>query len=218
MSVSAIERLRQELRAARQAVEDCTGDFMEKYRLQEAAQDAEARLERFIDASRIIPSRYREAAIETPLPDGSLYLTGPAGTGKTHAAAATALDALLANSRAVQWINVPSLLASLRASFNTGEAMPTPAEMVRYSDLVVLDDLGAERPTEWAREVLYALINEIYEREVRVIITSNVPPAKLKDALGDRVVSRLAETCTVVTFTGPDRRRQIAAERAKRDE
>lgn len=216
--MSAVERLRQDVRDARQAVEDCTGDLMDKYRLQEAALDAEARLERFIDASRIVPTRYREAAIETPLPDGSLYLTGPAGTGKTHAAAATALDTLLANSRGVQWFNTSSLLASIRASFNTGEAMPTPAQMVQCRELVVLDDLGAERPTDWARETIYALINEVYEREVRVIITSNVPPAKLKDALGDRVVSRLAEMCRVIAFTGPDRRRQVAAERAKRDE
>lgn len=152
-----------------------------------------------------IPKRYRHAVTECALLDGSLYLLGKAGTGKTFAAASEAIRAAERGER-IAWLNVPSWLAEHKASYNGGP-QPRSAEEVSRTDVLILDDLGAERPTDWARESLFVLVNRAYEESVRIIVTSNVQPSALVKSLGERIVSRLMHECQVVRFDGPDRRR-----------
>jgi DNA replication protein DnaC len=71
----------------------------------------------------------------------------------------------------------------------------------------VLDDLGAEKPSEWTCEKLLELVDERYVQARPTIVTSNLPPNKLSTHVGERVASRLAEMCTVVPVVGQDRRR-----------
>ena len=162
----------------------------------------------------VLPPRYRDAEIDTPLPAGSCYLVGKTGVGKTHAAAATAL-AVGAEAGNVLWPNITAFLAAVKEGYNEGDRMPPPEELVDGVQLVVLDDLGAERLTDWSRGELYHLVNVIYESQVRLIVTSNVTPDELVRTLGQRCVSRLVEECQIVTLDGPDHRKAKAAERMK---
>ncbi len=77
--------------------------------------------------------------------------------------------------------------------------------------LLLLDDLGAAKTSEWTEELTYRLINHRYEHMLPTLITTNLPTAELRTALGDRVASRLAEMTERVVLTGPDRRRTAPA-------
>lgn len=81
-------------------------------------------------------------------------------------------------------------------------------EFERYSraSLLVLDDLGAAKTTEWTEEINYRLVNYRYERDLPTLITSNVPPKQLGAAMGERVASRLIEMTSRVILAEADRR------------
>lgn len=79
------------------------------------------------------------------------------------------------------------------------------------SPLLLLDDLGAAKTSEWTEELTYRLINHRYEHLLPTLITTNLPTAELRTTLGDRVASRLAEMTDRVVLTGPDRRRHHPA-------
>ena len=86
-------------------------------------------------------------------------------------------------------------------------------ERLATVDLLHLDDLGAEKQTEWVIEQLYAVVNERYERQRALIVTSNVEPDDLEKQLGPRVVSRLVEMCgDPVMLFDDDRRMRVSAD------
>ncbi len=159
----------------------------------------------------VVPVRFREASTELPFPEQGLYLWGPVGVGKTHTAAGLALVGIEAGLKC-RWITGSSWLAAIRASFNGGPAPQTPEEL-GDCDLLVIDDLGAEKASEWAVEQLYTLVNLAYEADAQLIVTSNLRLRDLDKRLGQRVTSRLAEVCEVVHMEGPDRRLIEAAKR-----
>ncbi len=80
--------------------------------------------------------------------------------------------------------------------------------------LLLLDDLGSAKASEWVEEITYRLINERYNGLRPTIFTSNLPATApkgqgpdLTSVLGDRIVSRLAEMTTIIPIVGADRRR-----------
>jgi DNA replication protein DnaC len=77
--------------------------------------------------------------------------------------------------------------------------------------LLILDDLGAARTSEWVEEITYRLINRRYNLMLPTLITTNLAMGDLRAQLGDRVASRLAEMTTRVTFAPVDRRRHRPA-------
>jgi DNA replication protein DnaC len=77
----------------------------------------------------------------------------------------------------------------------------------KYDGLVILDDVGAERATEWVEETLYGIINTRYEKELATIFTSNCSDEQLRDKLGGRILSRIFGMTEKVIVTGPDGRR-----------
>jgi DNA replication protein DnaC len=106
----------------------------------------------------------------------------------------------------VDWLAVtaPDLYAQLRPR----DGIDGESEFRRFADvpLLLLDDLGAAKNSEWTEEINYRLIGHRYAAMLPCLITSNVPVAQLKAILGDRVASRLREMCQFVALTGPDRR------------
>jgi DNA replication protein DnaC len=109
-----------------------------------------------------------------------LFLAGPAGTGKTHAATAVAFRYLAERGGQVAWWSVPSLLDALRPG-QAGD-VETTWQRVRAADLLVLDDLAHTRPTEWAVERMWMLADARVGAELRTVITTN---ATWDDLTGD---------------------------------
>jgi DNA replication protein DnaC len=150
----------------------------------------------------------------------SLLLWGPTGTGKTHQAYG-AIRALTAAGCATRWD------ASTAADLY-GQMRPRPGIDVEYQlrkivrvPLLLLDDLGAAKSSEWTEELTFRLLNWRCQNRLPTLITTNLPPVRepgmprevrvLRDMVGDRVLSRLSGMCEPVAFTGHDRRFANAA-------
>ena len=146
-------------------------------------------------------------AIDAWVDDGArsnLVILGPVGTGKTHAAIGAARALHFTGKRIAFWPVVELLDALRPGASELGARDPATA---RESAILILDDLGAERPTDWTAERLYALVNRRWLEELPIIVTSNLEPEDLRAAVGDRLYSRLAHDAVAVRFSGGDRRR-----------
>lgn len=125
-------------------------------------------------------------------PQGWLFLHGGVGVGKTHLAVAIALHAMEQRGLSVLFAVVPDLLDHLRSTFdpNAPVGYDKRFEDVRTAGLLVLDDLGTENATPWAKEKLYQIFNYRYNEHLPTVITSN----HNFDRIEDRVLSRLLDT------------------------
>jgi len=122
-------------------------------------------------------------------PHGWLVLPGETGAGKTHLAFAIAAQAL-ADGRAVYAASAPDLLNRLRAAY-AEERFEADLAAIGGVELLVLDDLGAERRTEWSVETLYQIVNHRYAKRLPLVATTN---CRLDQAGADqRGGSRLRE-------------------------
>ncbi|MFI1577633.1 ATP-binding protein [Embleya sp. NPDC020630] len=142
----------------------------------------------------------------------TLLIGGTTGTGKTHNAFG-ALRRLIASGCATRWTayNQPDLHAHLRPRKDADNEREFLA--IANSPLLILDDLGAAKPSEWTEELIYRLINRRYEHMLPTLITTNLRFDHLGSYLGDRIASRLIEMSTEVHLTGEDLRRAIRAQR-----
>jgi DNA replication protein DnaC len=77
-------------------------------------------------------------------------------------------------------------------------------------DLLHVDDVGAEKTSEWVLEQLYAIVNARYEEQRSVVITTNLENDALTEQITARTVSRLEEMCTLLPLYGEDARRFVA--------
>lgn len=172
------------------------------------------------------PRRYQQAAathpqvtawadrvIADPATAGILLLTGPFGTGKTHQAygalrriAEAGIDhfAMIATT-------APDMYALLRPG-GSDQGIQHEIKRLGRIPLLLVDDLGTEKISEFTEEATYRLLNERYNECRPMIITTNLPARAtgqldLVDKLGERIVSRLSQIATVVPIEGADRRR-----------
>jgi DNA replication protein DnaC len=142
-----------------------------------------------------------------------LWLFGETGTGKTTLAMLISKAALEAG-RSVAIYSLPKLLARIRRTYDSepgGDSYLSFFERLTAVDLLHIDDLGAEKRSDWVLEQLYALINERYEDQRSVLVTTNLPHHELEEQIGSRTVSRLTEMCDEVELRGHDRRYGRAA-------
>lgn len=144
-----------------------------------------------------------------------LFITGNVGSGKTHLLAAI-IDwiARMTTRRAYRvwiiFITSVDLLALIKYTFdrknkddnNTEELM----SKLEDCDLLIIDDLGTEKTTDWASELFYKIIDSRYSNLKSTIITANLTDQELKEKLSERLISRIYEMCKGIKLTGKDYR------------
>jgi DNA replication protein DnaC len=179
--------------------------------------------------SAVIPRRYRDAAfdrypvteihpevvaatrrfamrIDDHLDAGrGLWFTGDVGTGKTTLAMLVSKAALEAG-RSVAIYSLPRLLNEIRDGHRAERSHVDLLDRLTAVDLLHLDDVGAERSTDWVLEELYSIVNARYEDQRSMVITTNLGQVALCEQISERTVSRLTEMCDVLPLLGEDRR------------
>lgn len=137
-----------------------------------------------------------------------LRLWGNYGTGKTHLITAI-VNNLLTKNVPCMFVVVPELLEYLRQGIKNEDTAQTATELISMAkkvDVLVLDDLGAEKPSNWVKEQLFILINARYENQLTTLITTNLSTAELVEQIGQRIVSRVVEMTDTVKINTDDYR------------
>jgi DNA replication protein DnaC len=176
----------------------CTCKLEERRRRQQANLRAFSDLSAFRDltfdlfdpAARGTREAYEAAYSFARNPDNWIVFVGPYGCGKTHLAAAIANYALHAKQMGPIFAVVPDLLDHLRTTFgpDTETSYDQRFNAIRTADLLILDDLGTENATPWAREKLFQIINYRYNERAPTVVTTND-----LDRVDGRIYSRLCD-------------------------
>ena len=142
-----------------------------------------------------------------------MWLMGDVGTGKTTLAMLVSKAAAEAE-RTVAIYSLPHLLARIRRTYDAEAGEQSYLEFferLTAVDLLHVDDLGAEKRSDWVLEQLYAIVNERYEAQRSIVVTTNLDQAALEEQIGPRTVSRLVEICgDPLPLFGEDLRYRVA--------
>ena len=199
--------------------------------------------EKLLEAARI-PRRYSECSLQNyypakgkyytnqgnafrfaytlarmyPAVDRGLLLMGPVGVGKTHLSVAIIRDLIEKKGIPCLFYEFGSLLKEIQNSYNpisqTSEYKVLAP--VFEADVLVLDELGASKPTDWVRDTMMQIINTRYNDKKLTIFTTNYLDGRraerdetLEDRIGVRLRSRLFEMCKTVQIEGEDYRKKF---------
>jgi DNA replication protein DnaC len=154
--------------------------------------------------------RYADAWDDMRRENSGLLLWGNTGNGKTFAAACIANELIDRG--------IPAMITSFPRILNAGYDKQEIIKQVRYYPLLVIDDLGAERSSEYAMETVYTVIDERYKAKKPLIVTTNLTLDELckpKNMDYQRIYDRVIEMCTPLVFKGDNLRRDKANKRLR---
>lgn len=157
------------------------------------------------DEQTALNTAWRTAMQFAEKPQGWIVLAGKYGSGKTHLAAAIA-NARLAYGEMVIFITTPDLLDYLRSAYapNAETTYDSLFERVKNAQLLILDDLGVENPSQWAQEKLFQLLNYRYVTRMPTVITTNVDLERIDGRIRSRMLD--ADLTSVLKMDVPDYR------------
>ena len=155
-----------------------------------------------------------------------IYFVGGVGSGKSCLSVAVADDVIRTSKYTAdmqkqlmrdirkfgalyRFVLVPSLLEYMRATYRNHDYQGVQRLIEEYSNLqlLILDDIGAEKPSAWVLEKLTSIIDFRNNRELKTLYTSNKTLNELTEHLDERITSRIRQQCEVIQLTGSDRRR-----------
>lgn len=157
--------------------------------------------------------RYADNFDEMLKSDTGLLMSGGVGAGKTFLAACIA-NQLVDEGKYIMMVNLPSLIASMNAEY--GELREYYMDKIGRAHLLILDDFGVERGTEYSIEQVYEIINARYKTGKPMIITTNLTMQEFRDepSMGKRrIYDRVIEKCIPLLVQGESRRKEIAIQK-----
>ena len=166
--------------------------------------------------TEMIPKKYISTDCDKPEMvkqgiDHSLFIFGNCGVGKTVLMANIAKELIKARKR-VEWISYPEFIMTLQNLYKK-EGEETPFEIAEkiatFSGCLCIDDLGAEKMTDFVKQITYYIINCREQEMLHTIITSNYSLDEIKEQIDRRISSRIAGMCEYIRLEGKDRRRFI---------
>jgi DNA replication protein DnaC len=235
---SAVSRDRSRATAARCAYDLCDGSGLLYDAATNTAYDCRCRPQLIAarkarSLSAVVPRRYRDVSFDRPpvteidrrivaatraFADGidrqldagrGLWFMGPVGTGKTTLAMLVSQAALRAG-RSVAIYSLPRLLNEIRDTHRAERSHVDLLDRLTAVDLLHVDDVGAERTTDWVLEELYSIVNARYEDQRSMVITTNILDREaLCEQITPRTVSRLTEMCDELPLLGDDHRMDL---------
>lgn len=189
--------------------------------------DLKTKLEQVVIGA--MPPRYKNlkpdySTLKKLYARGGVILTGGVGTGKTRILLETMVAYFIESTLPdlEKWggepvapkkekvintfLTVADVLRRIKDEFDRPPNGSTILERMINAPILFLDDLGVEKTSEWVKEQLYIVVNERYNWERPIMMTSNLSKKEIAECYGDRFTSRLVEMCEFIKIDGMDRR------------
>ena len=163
--------------------------------------------------------------VEGFLKDESIYLYGNIGVGKSYLASTLIREKVIQNKanqingklyipETPKFINLTELLMKIKNVYKESSELSEEEIINYYANIncLVIDDIGVEKTTEWVLQTLYLIIDKRNRSIKQTLFTSNLTLKELKDKVGERIPSRIAELCgfkNIIALKGKDRRLDI---------
>lgn len=138
-----------------------------------------------------------------------LYFWWDVGTGKTHTASAIANELIQEYLTEVMFVSFSEVADRVRKSFDTENTDKDLFWDMKTVELLVIDDFGMEKPTDWLREQIFLVVNSRYENRKPIIVTSNQSIEDIGKFLMPQIASRLLEVSRSIKFEGADKRATV---------
>jgi DNA replication protein DnaC len=158
-----------------------------------------------------IPIKYRKIDCDKELMEKNfsqnLFITGKSGVGKTVLAAGIAKECIK-KRRLFKWLSYSAFIMELQSLYKSDNESPfeRAEEVANFDGVLFIDDLGANKPTEWVRQITYYIINEREQRMLPIVITSNFSLEEIAEQIDTRISSRIIGMCKTIKLSGKDRR------------